>query len=99
MERYEVEFIKCPINLEKGAEDKAWQNMIGYTYIITESSFVPNEYLILGGKNKEAEERYQQSMYNSLIEIGESEEFAKEVAYEGEDSGLILTFQKSCFKF
>ena len=73
--------------------------MIGHKYIITKSSFCPKEYLILGGKDEEAEKQYEDSIYKSLIEIGESEEFAKAVAYKGEDPGMVLTFQKKCFRF
>lgn len=98
MERYEVEFIKCP-KYEFETIDKVWENMIGHKYIITDSSCVKGEYIILGGATEEAEKEYQDSIYKSLIEIGESEEFAKEVAYENEDSGMVLTFPKYCFKF
>ena len=78
--------------------DKVFDNMKGYTYSVYKSEF-NEEYIILGGITKEAEKEYEESIYKSLIEIGEDEEYAREVAKGEEEPDGVLYFPEYCFEF
>ncbi|MCI8654253.1 MAG: hypothetical protein HFJ48_00005 [Clostridia bacterium] len=99
----EAKFIKVPKpnnnDIEKTTQEefnKIFQNMIGHKYNIYLSE-LNKEYIILGGATEEAEKEFQKSIYKSLISIGEDEQTAKEVAYEGEDYGSCMYFSAYCF--
>lgn len=87
-------FIKLPV--EDGKELKEFETMIGHTYNAYLSEF-NQEYVILSGLTEKGEKAYQDSIYKSMLAIGEDKEFAKAVAYEGEDAGMCLYFKKECF--
>ena len=55
--------------------------------------------MILGGITEEAEKEYEESIYKSLIEIGEDEEYARKVAKGEEEPDGILYFPEYCFEF
>lgn len=100
-----AKFIKVPEPNENDIENttqedlnKIFNNMLGHNYKVFLSEF-NNEYVILCGTTEDAEKQYQESIYKSLISVGESEEYAKMVAYEGEDSGMCMYFSKECFEF
>ena len=78
--------------------DKVFDNMKGYTYSVYKSEF-NEEYIILGGTTKEAEKEYEESIYKSLIEIGEDEEYARKVAKGEEEPDGVLYFPEYCFEF
>ena len=78
--------------------DKVFDNMKGYTYSVYKSEF-NQEYIILGGITKEAEKEYEESIYKSLIEIGEDEEYARKVAKGEEEPDGVLYFPEYCFEF
>ena len=78
--------------------DKVFDNMKGYTYSVYKSEF-NEEYIILGGITKEAEKEYEESIYKSLIEIGEDEEYARKVAKGEEEPDGVLYFPEYCFEF
>lgn len=91
-------FVKLPKDIYTGKELKEFESMIGHTYTVTTSCFKTDEYIVCEGETEEAEKAYQDSIYKSLKAIGESEEFAKACAYEGEDPGMCLYFNKECFE-
>ena len=102
---FEAEFIKVPKPKENDIENtsqedlnKIFSNMIGYNYKVSLSEF-NNEYVILCGTTEKAEREYENSIYKSLIALGESEEYSKSVAYEGEDPDGCMYFEKKCFRF
>ncbi|MEI3355803.1 MAG: hypothetical protein V8R81_01730 [Clostridia bacterium] len=100
MEDFKIQkakFIKLPID-ENGKEILCFGDMLGHEYYIVPAESIKGEYIITGGTYQEAEKVLQKAIYNSLIEIGEDEQFAFAVAYEGEDPGMLLTFQRKCFK-
>ena len=78
--------------------DKVFDNMKGYTYSVYKSEF-NEEYIILGGITKKAEKEYEESIYKSLIEIGEDEEYARKVAKGEEEPDGVLYFPEYCFEF
>ena len=78
--------------------DKVFDNMKGYTYSVYKSEF-NEEYIILGGITKEAEKEYEESIYKSLIEIGQDEEYARKVAKGEEEPDGVLYFPEYCFEF
>ena len=78
--------------------DKVFDNMKGYTYSVYKSEF-NEEYIILGGITKEAEKEYEESIYKSLIEIGEDEEYARKVSKGEEEPDGVLYFPEYCFEF
>ena len=78
--------------------DKVFDNMKGYTYSVYKSEF-NQEYIILGGITKEVEKEYEESIYKSLIEIGEDEEYARKVAKGEEEPDGVLYFPEYCFEF
>lgn len=92
-----LKFVKLPIDKENGQEMKEFEGMIGYTYLGYYSEFGKG-YVITSATTEEACDAYQNSIYKSLISIGESEESAYGVAYLGEDSGMCLYFDKECFE-
>lgn len=99
----EAEFIKVPEPNKNDIEEttqeelnEIFQNMIGHKYNIYLSKF-NKEYVILEGTTEKAEKEFQKSIYKSLIAIGEDEQTAKGVAYEGEDYGACMYFSKNCF--
>lgn len=99
-----AKFIKVPSVKEEDIEDitqeemnKVFENMIGHVYGIYKSGF-NGEYVIMGGITEESEKEYQESIYKSLINSGEDEDYAREVAkgevgYEG-----CIYFEESCFE-
>lgn len=84
-------FYRTPKNLAEFSE------MIGHTYKGYYSEFGKG-YVLLCGETEEAEKAYQNVIYKTLVASGEDEEFAKACAYEGEDTGMCLYFEKECFK-
>lgn len=105
MKIIEAEFIKVPKlnknNIEEITQEglyKVFNNMLGHKYKIYLSGF-NKDYVILCGTTEEAENEFENSIYKSLISIGESEETAKDVAYDGEDYGACIYFPEYCFKF
>ena len=78
--------------------DKVFDNMKGHIYNIYKSDF-NNEYIILEGITKEAEKEYQESIYKSLIEIGENEDYARKAARGEEEIDGVLYFPEYCFEF
>lgn len=54
-------------------------------------------YVIVATNSEEASRAYDITIYKTLIAAGEDKEFAKAVAYEGEDAGMCLYFKKECF--
>lgn len=93
----QVKFIRLPKDKDTGEEMKEFENMLGHTYR-GYTSTLNNEYVLMCGVTEEAEKAYQDSIYKSLVAIGETEEFAKACAYEGEDPGMCLYFEKECFE-
>ena len=83
---------------EDGKEILCFGDMLGHEYYIVPAESIKGEYIITGGTYQEAEKLFQKAIYNSLIEIGEDEQFAFAVAYEGEDPGMLLTFRRECFE-
>ena len=102
-----AKYIKNP-NVDKALEetgqaiqddtDKIFNNMKGYIYSVYKSEF-NGEYIILGGVTLEAEKEYEESIYKSLIEIGEDEEYARKVAKGEEEPDGCLYFPEYCFEF
>ncbi len=99
-----AKFIKIPkphkndiLNTTQEELNQVFNNMIGYEYEIYLSEY-NQEYVILYGTTEEAEKQYQDSIYKSLIAAGESEEYAKGVAYQGEEAEGCLYFAKECFE-
>ena len=78
--------------------DKVFDNMKGYTYSVYKSEF-NGEYIILGGITEEAEKEYEESIYKSLIDIGEDEEYARKAAKGEEELDGVLYFPEYCFEF
>ena len=64
--------------------NKVFGNMLGHKYCVYKSEF-NNEYVILEGDTEEAEKEYEESIYKSLIALGEDEEYARKVA-RGEEA-------------
>lgn len=92
-----LKLIKLPTNEETGKEMKEFESMLGHTYNAYLSECT-NEYVVLFGETEEAEKGFEDTIYKTLVSSGESEEFAKACAYEGEDSGMCLYFKKDCFE-
>lgn len=86
-----LKFIKLPINEKTGKEMKEFETMLGHTYNAYLSECT-NEYVVLCGESEEAEKGFEDTIYKTLVASGESEEFAKACAYEGEDSRNVLIF-------
>ena len=78
--------------------DKVFDNMKGHIYNVYKSEF-NGEYIILGGITEEAEKEYEESIYKSLIEIGEDKEYARKVAKGEEEPYGVLYFPEYCFEF
>ena len=78
--------------------DKIFNNMKGYIYSVYKSEY-NGEYIILEGITEEAEKEYEESIYKSLIEIGEDEEYARKVAKGEEEPDGVLYFPEYCFEF
>ena len=91
-----LKFVKLPKD-EKGKELKEFETMLGHTYEAYFSEWA-GEYVIVSGINKAAEEAFQESIFKSLVAIGESEEFARKCARGEEDPGMCLYFQKDCLE-
>ena len=98
MEKLEtLKFVRLPKDRETGEDLKEFEEMLGHIYTGYISSF-NNEYVLLGGETDAGKTAYQNSIYKSLLAIGESEETAKGVAYEGEELEMCLYFPQDCFK-
>lgn len=78
--------------------DEVFGNMIGKKYNVYLSEFT-GEYVIFSGVDEESEKEYQNSIYKSLIESGEEEEYAKGVAYGDLEPEGCIYFEKECFAF
>lgn len=78
--------------------NKVFDNMKGYIYSVYKSEY-NGEYIILEGITEEAEKEYEESIYKSLIEIGEDEEYARKVAKGEEEPDGVLYFPEYCFEF
>ncbi len=91
-----LKFIKLPINEETGKEMQEFKSMLGHTYNAYLSKCT-NEYVVLFGETEEAEKGFEDTIYKTLVSSGESEEFAKACAYEGEDPRNVFIFQKRLF--
>ena len=78
--------------------NKMFGNMLGHTYCVYKSEF-NNEYVILGGDTKEAKKEYEESIYKSLIALGEDEEYARKVAKGEEEADGCMYFEEECFEF
>lgn len=89
-------FVKLPKD-EKGKELEEFKGMLGHTYEAYLSTW-NKEYVIVSGINKAAEEAFQESIFKSLVAIGESEEFARKCARGEEDPGMCLYFKKDCLE-
>lgn len=99
----EAEFIKIPKPNENDIERKTqeelnevFKNMLGHKYKIYLSEF-NKEYVIVCGATQEAEKQFQDSIYKSLISMGEDEETARGVAYDGQDYDGCIYFPEYCF--
>lgn len=92
-----LKFVRLPKDRETGENLKEFEEMLGHIYTGYISS-LNNEYVLLGGETKEGETAYQNSIYKSLLAIGESEETARGVAYEGEELEMCLYFPQDCFE-
>ena len=97
-------FVKVPKPSENDIEkttqeefNKVFSNMLGYTYKIILSEW-NQEYFILGGITEKAEKEYEESIYKSLIAIGESEEYARNVVNGKEEIEGCMYFSKECFE-
>lgn len=77
--------------------NKVFRNMLGHTYCVYKSEF-NNEYVILEGDTEEAEKEYEESIYKSLITLGEDEEYARKVAKGEEEADGCMYFEKECFE-
>lgn len=104
MNTIKAKFIKVPkpskndiLNTTQEELNQVFSNMIGHEYEIYLSEF-NQEYVILGGTTEEAEKQYQESIYKSLIAAGETEEYARGVAYQGEEADGCMYFEKECFE-
>lgn len=104
MKMLRAKFIKIPMPCENDIEqttqeelNKVFKNMLGHTYNIILSEF-NNEYVILGGTTEEAEKEFQESIYKSLIQLGEDKEYARKVATGEEDPDGCMYFPEYCFK-
>lgn len=91
-----LRFANLPDNEETGKKLEEFISMLGhiYTVYLSEST---NEYVVLFGETEEAEKGFKDTIYKTLVASGESEEFAKACAYEGEDSRNVFIFQKRMF--
>lgn len=89
-------FIKLPKD-ENGKLIEEFKDMLGHVYTVYYSEFGEG-YVICNAETEEGIKAFKDSEYKSLLAIGESEEFAKACAYEGEDPGMALYFSKDCFE-
>lgn len=92
-------FIKVP-NAEDTTQEEmnnVFSNMLGHTYRIYESE-LNKEYVILEGIDKESEKEYEESIYKSLIALGEDEEYARGVAKGTEEVDGCMYFKNECFE-
>lgn len=92
-----LKFIKLPIDEQTGKEQKEFEEMLGHIYSAYYSEFGKG-YVIVGTNTKEASKAFDNTVYKTLIAVGEDKEFAKACAYEGEDSGMCLYIPKECFE-
>lgn len=100
----EAEFIKIPEpdknDIEKTTQEEfneIFRNMLGHKYKIYKSESKDEEYVILCGATKEAEKQYEESIFKSLISLGEDEEWARKVSRGEEDPDGCMYFSKHCF--
>ena len=97
-------FIKTPMPCKEDIEqttqekfDKIFSNMLGHAYNIYKSK-LNEEYVILRGTTEEAEKEFQESIYKSLIKMGEDEEYARKVAKGEEEPDGCMYFPEYCFE-
>ena len=97
-------FIKVPKPSKNDIENttqeqfnKVFGNMLGQVYKIYLSEF-NQEYVILAGTTEKAEREFEESIYKSMIELGEDEEYARKVAKGEEELEGCMYFDKSCFE-
>lgn len=105
MKILKARFIKVPgpnkNDIENTTQEKfneIFSNMLGHTYCIYKSEF-NNEYVIIQGTTKEAEKEFEESIYKSLVAIGEDEEYARKVAKGEEETDGCMYFSEYCFEF
>lgn len=104
MEILKGKFIKVPksrkndiTNTTQEEFNQIFSNMLGHTYCVYKSKF-NNEYVIVQGVTEEAEKEFQESIYKSLIKLGEDSEYARKVASGEEDSDGCMYFEEECFE-
>ena len=93
----ELKFVKLPKDKETGEEIKDFEKMLGHTYMGYISDWT-KEYVIVASTTQEGIKAFEDSIYKHLLTIGESEETAKGVAYEGKDIEMCLYFPQYCFE-
>lgn len=96
-------FVKTPMPYKEDIEettqeefDKMFSNMLGHIYYIYLSDL--GKYVIFGGTNEESEKEFQESIYKSLVSMGEDEEYARKVAKGEEEADGCMYFPEYCFK-
>ncbi len=104
MKILKAKFIKIPKPSENDIAsttqeefNQIFNNMLGHLYCVYKSEF-NNEYVILQGVTKEAEKELQESIYKSLIALGEDEKYARKVADGEEEPDGCMYFQEECFE-
>lgn len=86
-----LRFANLPDNEETGEKLEEFISMLGHIYNVYLSECT-NKYVVLSGETEEAEKGFEDTIYKTLVASGESEEFAKACAYEGEDPRNVFVF-------
>ena len=96
-------FIKTPMPCKEDIEettqeefDNMFSNMLGHIYFIYLSAF--GKYVIFGGTTEEAEKEFQESIYKSLLAMGEDEEYARQVTKGEKEPDGCMYFPEYCFE-